>query len=1096
MNLPEFSVNRRVTVLMLALIVVLFGILSLFELGLDMLPELEYPFISVVTTYAGVAPQEIEDLLSRPIEEAAGTVKGVKRVLSESREGISVVMIEFEWGTNLDFAAQDVRDKISLLSDLMPDDADAPLVVKFNTTDMPVFFYVMTGMGDTSELRKYVSDNIKPRLERLEGVASAFIMGGLEREINVFIERDKLRAYTLSIEQVIATLRAENLNETGGHIVEGHKEYLLRTIGEYQNVDTIRQTIIANSQGTPIYLKDIARVEDSFKEARNTSRVNGQNCILLAIMKESGANTVQVIRRVKRAVDQFRAVIPEDIRFYTVMDQGEFIEKIISRTTLNALQGGLLTILMIFMFLRNWRPTFTIGIAIPLSIIPTFIGLRALSYTFNLMTMGGLALGIGMLVDNAVVVIENTFRHLEEGKDKKEAARLGGSEVQMAITSSTLTTVAVFLPMVLSSGLSGKLARPLALTVVVALFSSLFVALTLVPMLSTLILKRQTADPSDSPPGRGRGGLTDSEESEASEPTPAPSQEGSSGSKAERKSGKGKQDVPKNRKEGRFIRFRDRYRHLLLWALTHRKTVLGAGALSFSVSLLIIVFVIGAEFMPSQDIPMIFAMVYMPVGTSLEETDRVIRQLEEIAMDQPEVLHVSAFTGLSESTKFDVGGGRGAAGVNESQIMMRLTEKDERERSTNNIIEAIRRRLPKIRGAKFEFVDMGQAMQGGWGDQTPVALKLYGKDIDSLGELAAQVIAKIESVDGLRDVDMSLKEGKPEFQIDIDREKASQLGLSISQIANTVKTAMLGTVAGKYRLRGEEFDIRVRFHGLERDSIQDVRNITIPSPSGFSIPLYQVADIHEAEGPLKITRENQSRKVTVTANIFERDIKSIIADVKAQLEDLDFPSGYFFEYGGTYKDMNEAFVTLTQALVVAILLVYMVMAAQFESFLQPFIIMFTIPLALVGVIVGLALFNYPLSVPVFMGIIILTGIVVNNAIVMIDYINHLRWHKIEAHHAIIEGAAVRLRPILITTLTTCLGMLPMALSRAEGSEMRSPMAVAISFGLLFAMVLTLFVIPVVYSIMSRISFKGLSKEDLREIETDHQGVPVVVGGKG
>ena len=1069
MNLPEFSVNRRVTVLMLALIIVLFGILSLFELGLDMLPALEYPFISVVTTYPGVAPQEIEDLLSRPIEEVAGTVKGVKRVLSESREGVSVVMIEFEWGTNLDFAAQDVRDKISFLSDMIPDDADEPLVVKFNTTDMPVFFYVMTGMTDTSELRKYVSDNIKPRLERLEGVASAFIMGGLLREINVFIDRDKLSAYQLSIDHMIATLRAENLNETGGHVVEGHKEYLLRTLGEYQDIDTIRRTIIARSQGAPIYLKDIARVEDGFREDRNTSRVNGRDCIMLAIMKESGANTVQVIRRVKQAVEQFKAVIPEDIRFYTVMDQGEFIEKIISRTSLNALQGGLLTILMIFMFLKNWRPTFTIAIAIPLSIIPTFIGLRALGYTFNLMTMGGLALGIGMLVDNAVVVIENTFRHLEKGRDKKDAARLGGSEVQMAITSSTLTTVAVFLPMVLSSGLSGKLARPLALTVVVALFSSLFVALTLVPMISTLILKRQI------PPGPSLKKGGNQEENKNVPPFSKREPGGISG--------------------GRFIRFRDRYRHLLLWALTHRKTVLGIAAISFVVSLLIIVFVIGAEFMPSQDIPMIFAMVYMPVGTSLEETDRVIRQLEEISMEQPEVLHVSTFTGLSDSTKFDVGGGRGAAGVNESQVMMRLTEKDERERSTNDIIEAIRRRLPKIRGAKFEFVDMGQALQGGWGEQTPVALKLYGKDIDSLGELATQVISKIGSVDGLRDVDMSLKEGKPEFQIKIEREKASQLGLSIYQIANTVKTAMLGTVAGKYRIKGEEFNIRVRFHNLERDSLQDVRNITIPSPAGFQIPLYQVAAIHQAEGPLKITRENQSRKVTVTANVFGRDIKSIIADVKAQLADLDFPSGYFLEYGGTYKEMSEAFVTLAQALVVAILLVYMVMAAQFESFLQPFIIMFTIPLALVGVIIGLTLFQYPLSVPVFMGIIILTGIVVNNAIVMIDYINHLRGHDIEAHHAIIEGAAVRLRPILITTFTTCLGMLPMALSRAEGSEMRSPMAVAISFGLLFAMALTLFVIPVVYSIMSRIPFKGLSKADLREIEVDHRGVPVVVRGK-
>ncbi|MBD3307075.1 MMPL family transporter, partial [candidate division KSB3 bacterium] len=679
---------------------------------------------------------------------------------------------------------------------------------------------------------------------------------------------------------------------------------------------------------------------------------------------------------------------------------------------------------------------------IPLSVIPAFIGLRALGYTFNLMTMGGLALGIGMLVDNAVVVIENTFRHLEEGRDVKQSAQLGGTEVQMAITSSTLTTVAVFLPMVLASGLSGKLARPLALTVVVALFSSLFVALTLIPMISTLILDKTA-----------------------------------------------RVVTRVQAEQGRFYRFRRWYRHLLFGALTHRKTVLSVAGLIFLAGVLLMVFVIGAEFMPSQDVPMIFAMTFMPVGTSLEETDRVVRQIETIVLDQPEVLHVSTFTGLSESTKFDVGGGRGAAGVNESQIMIRLTDKGERTRSTEAITEAIRSRLPRIRGAKFEFIDMGQAMQGGWGDQTPVALKLYGKEIDTLKTLAEEIVVRIQTVEGLRDVDMSLKEGKPELQIEIDREQASQLGISTQQIARTIKTSMLGTVASKFRIRGEEYDIRVRFLAPERDSIADLRNITILSPAGFQVPLYQIARIRQNDGPVKITRENQARKVTVTANTFGRDMKRLIADIKARLADLPFPSGYFLEYGGTYKEMQEAFVTLGKALIVAILLVYMVMAAQFESFLQPFIIMFTVPLAVIGVVIGLLLFGYILSVPVFMGVIILTGVVVNNSIVMIDYVNHLRWHGIEARQAILEGTAVRLRPILITTLTTCLGMLPMALSRAEGSEMRSPMAVAICFGLFFAMGLTLFVIPVVYSILSRISFKGLTRKDLHALELDHRALP-------
>ena len=495
MNIPSFSVNRKITVLMLTLIVCLFGIISFTRIGIDMMPELEYPFVSVITTYEGVASEDIENLVTRPIEEAISTVKRVSTVRSISKEGVSVVMVEFEWGTLLDFAAQDVRDKISWLEDIIPEDADSPMVLKFNMSDMPILFYGITGMDDTIKLRQYVKDNIKTRIERLDGVASCWISGGLEREINVFVDRDRLSAYNLSISQVIEILKRENLNVSAGHVSKGYTEYLVRTLGEYKSLAPIANTIVAVKGGTPIYIKDIATVKDTHKEVRNYSRTNKKDSLVMMVLKQSGANTVKVIDRVKDALQEMKAEIPEGVQFHAVIDHSRIIKKVVKRTNFNAIEGAILAIMVILLFLGNWRPTLIISLAIPLSVVTTFMGIYALDYTFNIMTLGGLALGIGMLVDNAVVVIENTFRHLDElGQSRNEAAKAGATEVGMAITASTLTTMAVFLPMVLTSGIAGKLSRPLAVTVCLALLASLFVSLTIVPMVASSILRGKRRD--------------------------------------------------------------------------------------------------------------------------------------------------------------------------------------------------------------------------------------------------------------------------------------------------------------------------------------------------------------------------------------------------------------------------------------------------------------------------------------------------------------------------------------------------------------------------------------------------------------------------
>lgn len=1023
MNIPAFSVNRKITVLMLTLIVCLFGIIAFVRIGIDMMPELEYPFVSVVTSYEGVASEDIENQITKPIEETVSTVKRVSSIRSISKEGVSVVMVEFEWGTLLDFAAQDVRDKISWITDYLPEEADTPLVVKFNMSDSPILFYGVTGMEDTIKLRQYLNDNVKGRIERLDGVAICWIAGGLEREINVLVDRDRLRAYSLSLNQVIETLKRENLNVSAGHVTRGYTEYLVRTMGEYKSLEPIANTIVGIHNGTPIYIKDIARVEDTHKEIRSYTRTNRKDSLVVMILKQSGANTVTVIDRVKAVLDEIKDELPKGVTFHPVIDFSRIIKKVVKRTNFNAIQGGILAILVILFFLGSWRPTLIISLAIPLSVVTTFLGIYGLGYTFNIMTLGGLALGIGMLVDNAVVVIENTFRHLDElGKDRNEAAKVGATEVGMAITASTLTTMAVFFPMVLTTGIAGKLSRPLALTVCLALLASLFVSLTIVPMIASTLLKGRRRDESGPGPGRSR-----------------------------------------------FEPIRNVYRRSLGWALRHRKTVIAATLLLVAGSVYMVPS-LGFEFMPKQDIPILSMMAKMPVGTNLEETNRVIGNIEDILFDQPEIEYAALVIGLTETSKMDLAWGMGTADVNEAQIMAKLVDKEDRIRLADEITDAIRERLPKVKGAEFTFIDLGEMMMGA-GSESPVEVKIFGKELSVLKGVGASIAEACRDIPGLRDVELSLKDTKPEIRIKVDREKAARLGLTVGAIGRTVKEAFLGIVASRYRIRGDEYDLRVRLQDLDRNSISDIRNINIPSPLGHQIPLYQVAEIEFGRGPVEITREDQERKVTVKANTFGRDIGSIVEDIKKRVTNIRLPEGYFVKYGGRYQDMEEAFSGLLWALVVAIMLVYMIMAAQFESLLTPFVIMFTVPLGFIGVVAGLLAFGRTLSVPALMGIMILTGIAVNNGIVMIDYVNRLRKRGMEFGEAIVEGAAVRVRPILVTAVTTILGMLPMALSHTEGAELRAPMAIAVASGLLFSTFLTLFIIPIAYSIVHRVKYR-------------------------
>jgi HAE1 family hydrophobic/amphiphilic exporter-1 len=1032
MNLPEFSVKRKVTTIMITGILVVLGLIALSRLGLDFFPDIEFPTVSVVTIYSGVSSEDIENTITKPIEQIVSSVNKVKKVSSISQEGVSVVMIEFEWGTNLDFAAQDVRDRIGLYRNYLPEDASDPLVVKFSFSQFPIVFYGVTSdKRSVRELKNIVEDNVADRLERLDGVASAQVFSPEVREILVEVDRSALETRNLTLDHIVQALKFENLNLPAGHIERGHSEYLVRTVGEFQSLEDIRNIIVGSTiEGKPIYLKDVAEVKDTIKETRYLSSIQRKKGVFIMINKRSDANTVKTVNEVKKELEKIKEILPPDIEFHKAMDQAEMIQQVTNRTANNALVGGILAIFFIFLFLRNWRPTLTIALAIPLSIITTFIAFYVAGYTLNLMTLGGLALGIGMLVDNAIVVIENIFRHLEEGKDRETAAKIGASEVGMAITASTLTTIAVFFPMVFASGITGQLVRGLALSVAFALISSLFVAITIVPLFASLLFKIK----------------------------------------------KSREDYEKSFGEKQFLKIRNFYQKVLLQALRHRGRVLLVAFSLFLISFVLIPF-IGTEFMPSIDRSMIILDVKLPVGTPIKETARVADLVERIFLKEKDVEVISSTVGTpAEEDPMDIAMGFSASGPHESFIWVGLRRRPERKVSSNKILEKIRRQLPRIKNSKFEAIDMGQMMLGG--SMTPIDIKIYGKDLNLMKSIADKIVEQIKDVEGLRDLTHSLSEGKPEYKIKINREYASRYGLMAGQIAFTIQTATLGKIATRYRVAGEEVDIRVKLQEKDRDSIEDLKKLKLISPTGSSIYLGQVANFIPGEGPIQITRENQARKISITANIAERDLGSIVSDIKKRLKGIEkyLPSGYFLEYGGQYEEMRDAFIVMAQAFALAALLVYMVMASQFESFSHPFVIMFTIPLSLIGVILALLITGKILNLPVLIGFIILAGIAVNNGIVMVDYINQLRRKGIDDREAIVRGATVRLRPILITAFTTMLGMLPMALSTSEGAEMRAPMAIAVIGGLFATTFLTLFVIPTIYSLINKISFKVKDKK--------------------
>ncbi|EOD01906.1 efflux RND transporter permease subunit [Caldisalinibacter kiritimatiensis] len=1016
--LSKLAVRRPVTIVMITLIVVIIGVVSLGRLPIDLLPEIEVPVAIVSTSYEGVGPQEIEKMITKPIEEAIATVGNIENISSQSSEGNSIVVAEFSFGTDMDFASLEMREKIDLVKGFLPEEASEPMVLKIDPNAMPIIQLSLSNSGDLAKLQTIAEDTIKPRLERLEGVASVDISGGYEKQVEIKVNQQILEGYGIDINYIAQIIRAENLNMPGGEVKRGKQELTIRTLGEFSSIEEIRLLPITLPSGGVIYLQDIADVKLSNKELSSISRTNGSDSINISVQKQSGTNTVKVAETVNKEIEKLKKEFPA-IKINTVMDQSKYIKQSIGNVYKNALIGALLAIVVLYIFLRNVGTTLIIGTSIPVSVIATFILLYFNDITLNMMTLGGLALGVGMLVDNAIVVLENIYRFREEGNSRKDAAVKGASEVAMAVTASTLTTVAVFLPIVFVEGITSTIFKELAMTVTLALVSSLIVSLTLIPMLSSKILKVDNHE-------KKRFKLF---------------------------------DFFYNGFDKMFKGIESNYKKLLNWALNHRKSTVAISLIIFIASM-VSVGSVGSEFFPTTDEGQFTVTINLPEGAELESTDEIVRKVEEKVSKIEEIETVFVTVGSTGSNW-----AQGNAS-NSATVTGILVDLNKRQRSTSEVADQVRDMLKDIPGADKKVEVTSSTMMGLGG--APISISIKGDDLDTLKRIGEDFKEIVDSVEGTTEVETSLTEGIPEVQIKVNRYRASQYGLTAGQIASAVKGTISGTVASRYKYNGDEIDVVIKGDDTLSQSISNLGLVSIKTPAGVSIPLSQVADINIDRGPTEINREDQVRVVTVTSQIIGRDLGSISEDIEAKLSEYNMPNGYTYEMGGQNKELNESFADLSLALLLAVVLVYMIIASQFESLLHPFTIMLSVPLALAGGALGLFITRRPLSVPAFIGVIILAGIVVNNAIVLVDYINTRRRKGEERREAIVNAGPIRLRPILMTTLTTVLGLIPLALGIGEGAELEAPLATVVIGGLLLSTLLTLVFIPVMYTIFDDI----------------------------
>jgi len=1144
MSIIKLSVYRPVLTMMFVLAFVVMGLYSFLDLGIELFPQIDFPFVTVRTIYVGAGPVEIENLITKKIEEEVSAINGVKTISSTSMEGVSIVAIEFEVGVDVDVAALDVKDKVEIVKGELPEDAEDPAVLKFDMGAEPVMNLAISGSRPLDEIYEITDDIIKPELMKIQGLASVDVVGGKIREIQVRVRRELLQSQDVSITDVIMGLASENLNIPSGHVTEQRREYNIRVDGEFETVDEIADIVLPVREGRTVRLRDVAYVVDDFEEQRKLARFNGNPSVGVELVKRSDANVVQVVDDVTANLDKVKALLPGDIDVQVASDNSTFIRRSIAEVGNNMGIGIILTGLILFLFLHTWQGTIVAAMAMPTSIIATFTLINLGGFTLNFMTLLGLAVTVGLLVTNSIVVLENIIRFTEKEEDVREACVKGTTEIAGAVAASTLTNVVVFTPIAFMSGIIGQFFFQFGLTVAFATIFSLLVSFTLTPMLASKLLKSDKIKTygfdlfalgvfvlilgivivalfvtAGNALSAYLGGLTTA--------ISVVLGLAASGYAARKVFSASLPALKKNilyrswyyliksiiylaaaaanfalfqylfgsiiaviatagliltilfnlrsniiEKFGRawdygYGKFSNDYKNSLSWVLDHQSTLIFAIVLIFALSLSLGRF-IGSEFMPSSDEGYISIGIELPPGTSMSQTDKALTRIERKLTEVPEIESYYTVLGEFSASKMGI-----SQGVQYGSIKAKLVPLDERELSTTDVLERLKKDLSVIPTADLTIEEQESGAGGGGAD---VQVEIKGEELDELNRIGEDLMEYIGTIPGAVDIRTSSREGVPELRIVPNRKKMADYGISIASLAGVMRSNIDGSVATKYRVGNKEYDIRVQLDKSYIRFADRVRDITFRS-NGYDIPITEIAEITETEGPTAVYREDKRRLVTLSLNVVNRSSGEVVSVIQERIDQLDLPTGYEVGFGRMTEMQEESFGELFGAMSLAIVLTFIVLAAILESYIHPFIIMMTLPLALIGVMLSLVITGKTLSIISLMAVVMLIGIVVNNGILMIDYTEQLRKGGTNLRGAILEAASVRLRPIIMTNIATAFSMLPLALELGEGSEMRSPMAIVSIGALITSTIFTLFVIPVLYNIVETLKAKSVIKDD-------------------
>ncbi|KNZ70995.1 acriflavin resistance protein [Thermincola ferriacetica] len=1044
MNLTQLSIKRPAMMTMVIMVFVVLGLYTYHRMGAELFPSVNLPYVAVVTNYPGAGAEEIETQITKPLEDELASLSQLKRIRSQASEGFTFTVLEFEMSADADKAAMDVQKKVDMIKGRLPEDASDPVVYKQDINDQPVLIMALQSKRPLYETKKMAEDMIKDRLQKIAGVADVSVVGGQKREIVVSVDKAKLAGYGLSLNQIINRLRAENLNQPSGRLDRPEAEYNVRVLGEFKSLDDIRNLDIPTGNGASVPLSAVATVTDGYQEVREYSRVNGISAVSLMVFKQSDASIVEVGERVKEEIDKIQRELPEDVKIIVSRDTSQFIRTSLDDTRNSIIEGICTTALALYIFLREWRSTVIVALAIPTSLLAALMMMFFAGFTFNMLSLMGLALCIGILVDDSIVVIENIHRHLKMGKDPATAALDGRMEIGMAAVAITLSDVVVFTPIAFMRGMVGQFFRQFGLTVVFATLFSLFVSFTLTPMLAAKLFKQEKGAGDEAGlTGSGRKSLF---------------------------SWLWKRTGPVGQK------VKETYLKFLHWSLDHRKTVLISVILLFLASLTLPALnIVGAEQMPKIDQGDMTVNLEMPVGTPIGETDKVLKEIERYLATIPEIKYYHTTLGSS-------GGMQGtSAGSHLGRIGIQLYEKKQRERTIWEIGDQIRKWGQNFTGGKISVTEADNMGPPG-GD---IEIQVTGNDTQKLVALADQVKATVARIPGARDVDTDWRIGQPEIQIKIDRRKASDAGLSVDEIARTVRAGLNGYTVGKFRQGGDETDINIRVENLNKSDINHIKSLPVSTVSGNVVQLQQLADIAPGSGPTEIKRIDRQRAIVVKGNLRGRSLNEFLQDAQKEVNKIKLPPGYHITFAGQAEGMKETFADLISALALSIILVYMVLVMLYESFMTPFIRMMALPLGVVGALLALAITGNTLNLFSMIGLIMMDGLVAKNGTLLIDYTHTLMNRGLTLREALVEAGKTRLRPIIMTTFTMIFGMLPTALALGEGAETRSSMAWVLIGGLITSTVFTLIVIPVVYTIMDdyKQKFTGfISRRKSKEVQ--------------